>query len=300
VRKYGQISPRFWIGTTGKRIRALGAEAQVVATYLVTAPTSTMTGLYYLPIATAAHETGLPFEGARKALRSLTGVGFVHLDEEDEIVFVPEMARHQIADELKPGDNRIKGVVNALEPYRRHPFCLSFLEKYALVFCLPDGLYDGPPEPLRSPWRGPSEPLRSQEQEQEQIQEQEQEMSEPPARASSRPRPRREPSGDHQTFVARFTELFSAKNLGAPPSWDGKKPHGMVQTLLRKPGGLAEAMRRAENMFAAPPPWPPPPHDLGTLVQHYDRFARPHSNGTKVGHYQHTGDEEYAGGEVDL
>jgi hypothetical protein len=119
----------------------------------------------------------------------------------------------------------------------------------------------------------------------------------------SRPRPvaapaRRALSGDHQAFVARFDELYAAKNLGSRPSWGGKQGK-LVKELLQRPGGLPEALKRAENMFCAPPPWPAPPHDLGTLVQHYDRFARPH-NGAKVGHYQHTGDEEYAGGDVDL
>lgn len=119
----------------------------------------------------------------------------------------------------------------------------------------------------------------------------------PKARRPSKPPA--EPSGDHQTFIARFTELYAAKNLGSRPTW-GAKQGKQVKGLLALPGGIHEALRRAENMFAAPPPWPPPPHDLGTLVQHYDRFARPHSNGAKVGHYQHTGDEEYAGGDVDL
>lgn len=117
-----------------------------------------------------------------------------------------------------------------------------------------------------------------------------------PASGSFRTRPRRPPSGDHQTFVARFDELYAAKNLGAKPSW-GKKQGRNVSELLKRPGGLAEALRRAENMFAAPPPWPPPPHDLATLVQHYDRFAQPHG---RAGHYKHTGEEQYAGGEVEL
>ena len=113
-------------------------------------------------------------------------------------------------------------------------------------------------------------------------------------------RPRRAPSGDHQTFIARFTDLFSAKNLGTPPDWKPKAKHGMVKTLIEKPGGLQEALRRAENMFGAPPPFPGPPYELETLVRYWDRFAQPYRRATNVGHYQHTGDEEYAGGEVDF
>jgi hypothetical protein len=119
-------------------------------------------------------------------------------------------------------------------------------------------------------------------------------------RAQARTRPSRAPSGDHQTFVARFTELFQAKNLGKQPDWKAKEKHGMVKTLLAKEGGLAEALKRAENMFCAPPSWPPPPFELATLVKHWDRFAQPHAPGVKTGHYKHTGEETYAGGEVDL
>ena len=40
-----------------------------------------MTGLFYLPIPTIAHEIGLPLERASKALRSLSEVGFAFYDD---------------------------------------------------------------------------------------------------------------------------------------------------------------------------------------------------------------------------
>ena len=58
MRDYAIVSPRFWIGTTGRELRRLGPEVQVVALYLLTAPHSNMIGLYYLPIPTLCHETG--------------------------------------------------------------------------------------------------------------------------------------------------------------------------------------------------------------------------------------------------
>lgn len=115
------------------------------------------------------------------------------------------------------------------------------------------------------------------------------------------PRAARPPSGDRQTFIHRFTELFSAKSLGTAPDWKSGKAQGHVTTLLAKEGGVAEAIRRAENMFCAPPPFPKPPFDIGTLVLHWDKFVQPHApNGATAGYYKHTGDEEYAGGDVDL
>ena len=74
MRAYGKVLPRFWTGETGKALRTLGAEAQVVAMYLVTGPSASWLGLYYLPMPTLCHETGRGLQGARKALGSLRGL----------------------------------------------------------------------------------------------------------------------------------------------------------------------------------------------------------------------------------
>ena len=164
MRDYAKISPRFWTGPTGRAVRALGPEAVVVALYLLSCPSANMIGLYYLPIPTLAHETGIPFEGACKALRSLSEAHFAHYDEGEEMVWVPEMARHQIEEELKAGDHRCKGIWKEAEQFRKSRFYLAFWDRYHVAFHLPE------PSPLEAP----SKPLRSQEQEQEQEQEEEQ------------------------------------------------------------------------------------------------------------------------------
>ena len=69
MRDYAKVSPQFWIGTTGKAIRASGSDAQIVALYLLTSPHATMLGLYYLPMLYIAHETGRGIEGASEGLR---------------------------------------------------------------------------------------------------------------------------------------------------------------------------------------------------------------------------------------
>lgn len=79
MRDYAKVSPRFWLGETGKELRKAGAEAQVVAFYLMTSPHANMLGLYYLPVLYLAHEnrawSGRGFEGASKGCRS----GFLQL-----------------------------------------------------------------------------------------------------------------------------------------------------------------------------------------------------------------------------
>lgn len=152
MRDYAQISPRFWTGETGKKLRG-HLEAQVVAMYLMSAPGSHMIGMYTLEIPTLCHHIGLSLEGAEKGLARLEDLGFAHFDSEAELVWVPEMAAFQISEHLKRGDHRIKGVENELENYKKSKFYNRFVERYAKCFNLSI-------EPLNtaSPLEAPSKP----------------------------------------------------------------------------------------------------------------------------------------------
>ena len=61
MRDYGMVSPRFWIGETGRKLRKL-PDAQRVAMYLLTAPMADMTGVFYCPVATILNDVGAPCE----------------------------------------------------------------------------------------------------------------------------------------------------------------------------------------------------------------------------------------------
>jgi hypothetical protein len=164
MRDYGKISPCFWTGETGKRIREAGRDAQILAIYLVTCPSSNMIGLYYLPLPTLMHEVGIDQKGALKGLASLSEALFAHYDADSEHVFVPEMAAHQIGEPLSSSDNRVKGVVREWISMRKSPFFMDFHQRYATSFHLPN------PEDMNIHIKAPCKPLRSQEQEQEQEQ----------------------------------------------------------------------------------------------------------------------------------
>jgi hypothetical protein len=101
---------------------------------------------------------------------------------------------------------------------------------------------------------------------------------------------------DHHAFIAAFDEVFAEANGGAKPSWPPKR-HPKVKALLQA-HGLEECVRRAGNMYRAPPPWPDGSHDFDTLVTHFDKFAQPFKRAG--GHFKVTGDEVYAGGEVEI
>lgn len=166
MREYSKFSSLFWTGETGKKLRASGRDAQLVAAYLMTCRSANWLGLYYLPLPVLCHELSLSDKGALEALRRVSEADFAYFDAPSEHVWVPEMASHQIGDQLEPGDKRIKGIAKDLEAFRKTPYFNGFLEKYRSAFHLE----------TVSPSEAPSKPLRSQEQEQEQEHKQEQEQ----------------------------------------------------------------------------------------------------------------------------
>ncbi len=95
-------------------------------------------------------------------------------DDDTEMVYVPEMARFQIAEQLEAKDNRVRWVQRAYDALPENPFLGMFYEKYATAFHLKK-----PREAksrILSPLKAPSEPLRSQEKEKEQLNETEQDQ----------------------------------------------------------------------------------------------------------------------------
>lgn len=172
MRKYAQIGPQFWsTSKTGRAIRKKGAEAVVVAMYLMSSPHSNMLGLYYQPMLYMAHETGLGIEGADKGLRSCIEAGFCSFDEPSEMVWVHEMALYQIGDDLKANDKRCVGVQKEYDTLPDCPFLAPFFERYRAVFHMhrPRG---GAAMPPYSPTVAPSLPPGSQEHEQDHEQDQ--------------------------------------------------------------------------------------------------------------------------------
>jgi hypothetical protein len=164
VREYGSVSPQFWIGKTGKSLRG-DPSAQVLALYLMTSPHANMIGVFHCPVMYMAHETGLGFEGASKALESLVARGFCLYDHESETVFVIRMAAHQVGEDLDVKDNKVKGVHKELSKIAVQSLKDAFISEYAKAYHIKS---EAPSKPLASPDSTPSKQLTGQEQEQEQ------------------------------------------------------------------------------------------------------------------------------------
>jgi uncharacterized phage protein (TIGR02220 family) len=161
MREFAKVSPQFWIGETGKQIKSLGIETQLIALYLLTCPHANMIGVYYLPVTFISHETGIPSEGALKALHSLSEVSFCTYNKATEYVWVHEMAYYQAGGQLKQNDNRVKGINDVFENLPNLPFLQHFFEKYNTLFWL-----ENPPKNISS-LEGPSETLLSKEKDKE-------------------------------------------------------------------------------------------------------------------------------------
>jgi len=135
MRDYARVIPTYWTGDTGKEIRDLGIEAQLLGLYLMTNPHANMFGLYYLPLPFIVHETGLSAKKVGLALAKLQSIGFCRYDAKAEFIWVVEMATYQIGN-MDPEDNRLKGLRRAWEALPNNPFSGPFFEKYGSAYGL--------------------------------------------------------------------------------------------------------------------------------------------------------------------
>jgi hypothetical protein len=156
MRDYSRISPAFWIKGSGRRLRG-DPHAQLVALYLSTCPHASMVGIFYLALPTIAHETGLQLGEVERCLKRCAEAKFAWYDAEAEIVWVPNMARFQIGETIAPKDAAKRmGVINALQPFRKHEFYNHFVEIYDAPFGLGlVGATRGPRGGLEGPSRQP-------------------------------------------------------------------------------------------------------------------------------------------------
>jgi hypothetical protein len=209
MRDYGVVSPKFWIGETGKALRG-NAPAQVLALYLMTCPHANMIGVFHCPVLYMAHETGLGMEGASKALQSLIEAGYCTYDEASETVFVHRMAAYQVAESLKPGDNRVKGVEREWSNIGPAHLKSAFAAIYSVAFHLPVE------EAKESPLKAPSKPLGSQEQEHDHEQDHDQEQEKSAGEPATSPVPEKQKS--RTVTLAAYLDTCKALGVKAIPN----------------------------------------------------------------------------------
>jgi hypothetical protein len=117
-----------------------------------------MIGLYYLPICTISHDTGLSEQEVTESFTRLQKADLISYDADSDAVFVHDLARDEYGKSLKPTDKQVKGILNTLADYEDCPLIDRFMERYGKDFCL---IGEAPSKPLASPFEAPLEALAS-------------------------------------------------------------------------------------------------------------------------------------------
>lgn len=137
MRKFVMVSPTFWVGQTGRELRKAGTEAQLLALYMLSNPLANYTGLYRLPIIYIANDTGISIEKVRETLIAVEKTGFARYDEASEYVWIVEGARHQLGEELKEKDLKVKYVNKEFAAISKDcPFLAAYFAKYSTTLRL--------------------------------------------------------------------------------------------------------------------------------------------------------------------
>jgi hypothetical protein len=135
MREFVKISPKFWIGPTGRAIRKSGVDAQLVALYLLSSPHVSFIGMYHLPMVYIAADTGLSIDAVRAALTAIERTGFARYDEDSECLWVIESAKWQVGERMDVKDAKTKYVQKEFDALPSDcPFKAEFMAKYGRAY----------------------------------------------------------------------------------------------------------------------------------------------------------------------
>lgn len=227
MREYGTVKGTFWTRGSGKKLRG-DPEAQVLALYLMTCSSVSMTGIYYMPMVIMAHDTGLGAAETERCLARLADpeVDIAHYDPEAELVWVPNLSTHQVGDSLKYGDKRRISLMNELARHAQHRFAAMFWDRYGDAYSL-DANDRSHAEPLfnhLTPSQGASKghtkgslPRERVGGDQEQEQEQHQDHIRPDA-----------PSVGHAGGLTP-EQVRAAKSVAVPPPGRGRRARSTMK-----------------------------------------------------------------------
>jgi hypothetical protein len=147
---YRRILTSFWTDPE-VRSRRLSTDQRILLLYLFTSPHSNLAGLYWLPLAYAAAETGLAVPDVEEWIQGPLSA-YVTYDHETEEVFVHRLARHNIGEDLKATDNRAKALERALLDIHSKPLLRLFFHNYPdWPIDLGENMPDDEPEPPNTP-----------------------------------------------------------------------------------------------------------------------------------------------------
>ncbi len=132
---YCSIFPTFWTQGSGKELRGK-KNGQLVALYLMSCPSRNMVGIFYQPLSTSCHESGLSKDDFLEGVHDARDI--VQYDEEKDLIWIPKAAHFQVGKTLSPGDKRKPMVIRLVSRFLPHRFALEFFRLYGQVYGLPD------------------------------------------------------------------------------------------------------------------------------------------------------------------
>lgn len=154
-----QVRPAFMWVEAGRKLRAAGGPmALLLGSYLWTAPSGNLIGLFYLPLVTMGAETGMGPEELHAALNACARADFAYYGAEREEVWLPAFMERTIGERMKAGDLRRPAVEKMLAAARASRFFGDLLDRYGGPYALTG---EAPSKPLASPSEGPREGHRS-------------------------------------------------------------------------------------------------------------------------------------------
>ena len=89
---YRTIDTKTW---TDKKFKNLSENSRYLFIYLLTNSHSHMSGIYYLPIPFAEHETGYSTQKIKKCFSELIKSNLIKYDADEEILWVVNMCRYR-------------------------------------------------------------------------------------------------------------------------------------------------------------------------------------------------------------
>lgn len=136
MRKFIRLTPSVWLTPEMQQVKEQGIEAVALAFYLLTAPASTMLGIYRLPYKSISKDLMLGAGEVENIIQKLIDVEFCEYDTAQQTVWVCDMAKQQVGETFYPNDKRLSAVHRLVAQLPKLSFFEKFHDRYAEVFRL--------------------------------------------------------------------------------------------------------------------------------------------------------------------
>ncbi len=122
---YRTIESSFW---SDPKVRALDPDGKLTFLYLITNDRAHVSGIFYLPMAVLAHETGLTPDRVSSVVQSLIELEIIAVDSERSILWVKNLFRYQ-----GRGPKNIASASKQLTTLHNSPLIKEFMARYKAV-----------------------------------------------------------------------------------------------------------------------------------------------------------------------